>query len=476
MTLPASLLSSLLLCLLRPRSAGGRPAPQDDAVSLLQAARQAGGTDDPLQIYREQDLGAMTVSADKSADNASSNASEAFLGNGTGSPTVCVWPQDLSKALDLTVSMALEGLPAWPKEDPTPAAVPYAQLAFLIQVSQKERLSMVPRVFNHLYDPFDAYLYLVDERTLQPEDVRAVLPDPLPLNVNVLRGPHAGYYYWPRVQVLLNGIKSLLSAPWDFVIHLSESDYPLHSLDWIRATLGARRRHIFLKIHPRCKLESGKLVKSDWYWWGQESAVASCEGAFPPRSVPGVRFPTEELEEQGFVFASAAEWMILSRELVQYAMQPELDAFKRLVGMHAAADEIFWATMVLNIPRFPRTINPQSWFMFRSPANNGHSPDTLIQRHLELILAGRRMNFFLRKVDAGHSSALLDMLDEVIARPDDRPGAGQASWDSRQHAASCAWRESVSSRPSPYWRPPPEPKITAPFAPSAPSPESWLPA
>jgi len=331
------------------------------------------------------------------------------------------------------------------------------------------------RVFNRLYNRFDLFLYLVDEERLDLDSVKKELPDPLPPNVLALHTPHAGYYYWPRVQVLLNGLKALLSYQWDFAVHLSESDYPLHSVDWIRQTLALQRRHVFLKLNPRCKVEGRKLVRSDWYWWTENEVVASCEAAFQPHSIQGVEYPLQELEQQGFVFAMAPEWLIVPRELVEYTALPELQPFKQLVGMHIAADEIFWATLVLNIPGFSLTINPQSWFMFRSPTNFGHSPDTLRHIHLQKIIADRRMNFFLRKVDEGHSAALLNYLDQVITQPDDPPGPGMASWASDQRAVTCAWTGFEPISPDAYWTPPPEPQQVAPFPAPAPPPESLLP-
>lgn len=496
-----------LLFLLRPVlgrsiSTGPRFLKADDVTSLLQAARRPQVLDaQPASLLHfsqeiSEEASALSDldSSHASRQTVASESAQAAemeqqrprldvgyprLTDNTSHATVCIYPQDLASILSRTMSSVLEGLPPWPKVDLTPATESRVTLAWLTQVSQKERLSMLPRVFKQIYDPMDTFLYLVDEGMLDLSLVRENLPQPLPPNVAIVASPHSGYYHWPRVQVLLNGLKFLLDAEkqWDFVIHTSESDYPLHSLQWIRDTLSQQRRDVFLRIHPRCKLKNKTVVKSGWYWWSQDGAVASCEGAFIPHTVPGQRFPIEELEQQGFVFASAAEWMILPRELIQYVMQPELDVFKRLMAMHVAADEIFWATLVLNIPGFSRTINPQNWFMFRSPDNFGHSPDTLLQKHLELILDNRRNNFFLRKVDPGHSLALLDSIDTVIASKDSPAGPATATWSSRQHAISCAWRQADRNGRGAYWMPPPEPTVaSAPFPAPAPPAQSWLPA
>jgi len=91
--------------------------------------------------------------------------------------------------------------------------------------------------------------------------------------------------------------------------------------------------------------------------------VASCGTGYEPEPVTSITFPHERLEERGFYFAKASEWMVITRELAQYATGSELEDFRRLVSMHSASDEMFWATMVLNIPNFTQTISPQGWFM-----------------------------------------------------------------------------------------------------------------
>jgi hypothetical protein len=335
---------------------------------------------------------------------------------------VCVSAKELPTTISNTIAEVVKGLPQWSYTD-TPATKPDVRLAFLTQVSYEEQLILVKRMFHNIYSAKDTFLYLVDEYRMHPSKVRSILPEDLPGNVIVQAAPHAGYFYWPRVQVVLDGLKDLLKEPWDFVVHLSESDYPLHRMDWIRSSLAMQRQRSFINLTPKCFNSSqGQGVDFDeWYWWTQKNAVASCGAASEAGPVEGMVFPTEHLEERGFKFARAPEWVVLTRELVQYAVSPELKDFRRLIGMHSAADEIFWSTLVLNIPNFTQSLGQQSWFEIWPVGSTGHSPETLTAMRRQEIVTSRPKYFFMRKVHRVDSIELLAQIDAVLAEPEPPP-------------------------------------------------------
>merc|ERR1719245_2640486 len=97
--------------------------------------------------------------------------------------------------------------------------------------------------------------------------------------------------------------------------------------------------------------------------------------------------------------------MIVTRELVQYAVSPELLPFRTLVSTHIGADEIFWQTLVLNIPGFTQKVSQQGWFMRWGHGKTGHSPDTLTQSYEEDIVRRRSSYFFMRKVSLTDSDS-----------------------------------------------------------------------
>lgn len=334
--------------------------------------------------------------------------------------------------------MVARGLPPWPQKTPGPKEVESPVLAYLIQVAFKSKLPLVARAFNHIYSPQDVFLYLVDEKLLDPDTVVKALPSPLPRNVAVQKSRHAGYFYWPRVQVVLEGLVKLLQKPWDFAIHLSESDYPVHPTAWLRKTLGKQRQNNFIDLLPRCEKDAWGRSVSNWYWWGQHGAVTSCEDKFEPKEVQRPPFPMDELERHGVRFGHSPEWLILTRELVDYATRPSLMHFRRLVGMHSAADEIFWATLVLNIPGFTQKLGGQTWFIHWNPHAKGHSPETLTLHHWPEVLRDRERYAFIRKVDETLSDKLLSNLDNLISIADEViPGPLTIGWPWNKTAVAC---------------------------------------
>mmetsp|Transcript_43857 Transcript_43857/g.136544 ORF Transcript_43857/g.136544 Transcript_43857/m.136544 type:complete len:416 (+) Transcript_43857:137-1384(+) len=334
-----------------------------------------------------------------------------------GSDRVCVQEGSLEASLRDTVAAVLRGLPRWPDTSAGPKEVESPVLAFVVQVAYEDKLSLLARVFSKIYTPRDVFVYLVDSAMLDPARVRAALPSPLPDNVFVRSAQHATYFYWPKEQVLLDGLAKTLEQHWDFVLHMSESDYPVHSVQWLRRFLGKHRQRSYITLVPKCSADPQQPSSGSWPWWEQRWAVASCESAFEPKEVQGVHYPMQELEGHGFKFANAPEWMILTRELVQYAVQPSLVHFRRMIGMHAATDEIFWGTLVLNIPGFQQSVGHQSWFVQWSQSHGSH-PDTLTKQHLPMILQDRQRIFFMRKVTEADSKGLMDELDRLMETPD----------------------------------------------------------
>lgn len=363
---------------------------------------------------------------------------------------VCLSVQDLPRIMSQTIDEVLQGLPPW-TQPAVPAEVQDPRLAFLVQVSFESKLPLLRRTFNHLYNTKDTFLYVVDKARLHPSSVKAALPSPLPPNVMVKSSFHAGYFYWPRVQVLLNSLHTLLKQKWDFVVHLSESDYPLHTVNWIHEFLSPQRQRSFIKLTPRCsQADQEDVVVDQWYWWSQRNAVASCGNARPAEPVDGVHFPIEFLEEQGLTFARAPEWFVLTREMVQYATSPKLASFRRLIAMHAASDEIFWSTLVLNIPGFTQDIGQQNWFEFWQRGTSTHSPVTLTADHEEAILANRHQQLFMRKVSMVDSSTLLADIDSLLAEPETpfismTQAAKEQQVDWRRHAIACPAYQSIET-------------------------------
>jgi len=244
--------------------------------------------------------------------------------------------------------------------------------------------------------------------------------------VLVQQQAHTAYFMWPRVDVVLQGLATLLQHEhkWDFAIHLSEADYPVHSLSWIRRTLAAQRTTNFIQGTSRCRSTGSKtrpIERDQWYWWGQSDLVASCAGEVVAHAVKGTRFPLEEVEHSGahggLKLARGVEWVVLTREVVKYALSSELLPFRKLMGMHLGSDELFWQTLVLNIPGFRQNVSEGGWFIKWGHGKTSHSPDVLTEHYKDSIMQSRGHLFFMRKVTEDDSHQLLDELDSLGDQP-----------------------------------------------------------
>lgn len=462
-----------------------------------------------------------------------------------GNPN-CVFAGDLryTDMVNETVKTVSKGLPPW---RPKPrSSGPDVRIAYLIQVSNKKQLSMLQKSYNKLYNAKDTFLYLVDQRFIRAPTVERTLSQTkLPKNVVVREAQHAGFFFWPRVEVVLAGIRQMLvqSSDWDVLIHLSESGYPIHSQEWMRRALGEYRNTSFVEVEPRCyhdaaeashiretavkaveakklalaqrlqqrqqleqakvlaekkmrewilagephstaaekaeaqqiasqaveailaaheaglpttpKSTTGKSTKpttvkltaakpavkivaakpaSDgpagtktkakpaptdevyptWWFWNQQDSVAACGMAAYP--VPGVKFPLEATTKKGLIWAHGEEWGVFTRELAEYAVAPELAPFRKLVSLRWGADELFWPTLVSNIPELSQRVVPHSLWFKRWDGHGGsaHSPDVIMWPHHTPTLFKRMPSlFFARKLTLPQSSSTIAMIEEA---------------------------------------------------------------
>lgn len=349
---------------------------------------------------------------------------------------LCTTPQNASAALNEAVAAVLAGLPPWIARS-VPRAQATLRIAYLVQVAVEAKLPMVRRVFDRLYTDEDAFLYLSDARMLDPARVEAALGvagAAARRNVRVRAAPHTQFYTWPRVQVVLDGIEDLLAQPWDFLLHISESDYPLHTADWLRANFARQRDYNFMRVTPRCSaFEGGTVTWHQWAMWCSHRIIASCGSASMASFVDGTRFPMEDLELAGMRFGHGPEWVAVTRELAEYALAPGLKPFRQVIAAHLGADELFWQTLVLNIPNFTQAVARQRWFIeWTDPTQ--HSPDIITEAHLPKLLPAQGRFLFTRKVQSPASDAALDALDRAAATeaPADLDTLPASDWELRR--------------------------------------------
>jgi hypothetical protein len=393
--------------------------------------------------------------------------------------SLCTLAADLvlTNVVNMTAEEVLKkGLPQFPNVALKDTGE--VRIAYLIQVSKKDQLHLIKRTYDRLYSPIDTFLYLTDASSLPEKDVREALAGKnkdLPANVKVREGRHAGFFFYPRVAVLLAGVEAVVkqSKDWDVLVHLSESGYPVHRSEWIRRALGMYRHTSFIESvpyrlqgaaassaeaphratkaataptkasvpqktspqkglrgakaadHPAPSAKplgspvehsahSKKTAHSNWWFWAKREPVASCGVSAVP--VPkGKAFPLEAMSDRGFDFRHGEEWNILTRELCEYVAHPDLADFKKLMSFRWGADEMFWPTLIANIPNFTQSVSPASmWFKrWQGHGSTPHSPD-LIQwpHHTPELFASRPHHFFVRKLRLPESQTTVDWLDK----------------------------------------------------------------
>lgn len=321
------------------------------------------------------------------------------------------------------------------------------RIAYLYTVCNERQIPMMKRVLKRLHTDDDVFLYLIDQQVAphMKEKLMAMLHDTLKelafekhghvfiqqdshmhgeikvhgfgtagKESNVWVMPmevHMRFFFFQRIRVVQQGFRFLLSQKdqstnkpkWDFVVHLSESDYPLHNPKWIKTWLSTRAGYNFVESVP--------MPDPNWYWDSPQamstdgigSSVFVCDNFATME--PRIPYPQHEAQTAGTKFSHGSEWWIVTKEVAQYVISdlPGVKNFDTLMSLRCAADEIYFPTLVNNIGEFTQTVDTQSrWFIKWGRGDTAHSPDTFegdnVMIHRNELMHNIREYLFLRKV------------------------------------------------------------------------------
>ena len=170
-------------------------------------------------------------------------------------------------------------------------------------------MRQVKRLLKTIYHKENFYLIHVDSRQdLMHRELSAVA-DMLPDNVRMVKNRRPGIWGGISVlEMLLASIEELLKMDdwkWDFVLNLSESDYPVKSNEALRAYLGANRGRNFVKSHGR---EPSAFVKKQ----GLDRAFVECDGHM-------WRLGPRELQ-RGIQVDGGSDWITINSEFAHYVV------------------------------------------------------------------------------------------------------------------------------------------------------------
>lgn len=163
------------------------------------------------------------------------------------------------------------------------------------------------------------------------------------------------------LEMLMNCMRELLDSDWnwDFVLNLSESDFPIKSIDKLEAFLAANRNKNFVKSHGR---EAQRFIQKQ----GLDKTFVECDThmwRIGDRGLPS-----------GIQIDGGSDWVCLSRDFVDYVTDEQL------------RDELVAGLLKI----FRHTLLPAESF-FHTAIRNSIFCDTYIDNNLHITNWKRKM-------------------------------------------------------------------------------------
>ena len=214
-------------------------------------------------------------------------------------------------------------------------------IAFILTLNGRA-LRQVTRLLRVIYRPHHVYLIHVDARQDFLFRHLLLLEHKHP-NIRLVRNRHSSIWGGASLlDVLLESMEQLLKidSKWQFVFNLSESDFPLRSIEHLEALLAANPGRNFLKSH-------GRQTRQFIHKQGLDRVFHQCESRMwrlGDRHLPA-----------GIRIDGGSDWVGLTRELVQYATSspnttsdPLLSGLRDLYRYTLLPAESFFHVLVLN--------------------------------------------------------------------------------------------------------------------------------
>ncbi len=291
-------------------------------------------------------------------------------------------------------------------------------IAYLLTVSGRS-VRQVRRLIKSLYRQRDYFLIHVDSRQDFLFRELAKL-EALP-NVRMMRTRRFATIWGGAslLQMLLHCIKELLSMSnwhWDFVLNLSESDYPVKSPERLRSFLSRQRGLNFVKSHGR---ETEMFVRKQ----GLDRTFHECDNHMwrvGHRTLPS-----------GVQVDGGSDWVCLSRKFAEYVTSHRDDGvligLKSVFAQTLLPAEAFFH-MALRNSRFCRTrvnnnLHLTNWRR-RQGCKCQHKPvvdwcgcspnDLKPSDWAKINGTATKDIFFARKFEAMVNQQVLDMVDEWL--------------------------------------------------------------
>jgi hypothetical protein len=210
------------------------------------------------------------------------------------------------------------------------------------------------------------------------------------------------------VQAMWKGIEWIqqTTIPFDWMIFLSGSDYPVRPMEKIEAELQKTNMDAFL--HYELIHENPELHERYFH-------TLCMRRYFQSRfKIPGMRplyLKRKHPYVNGIRCYAGSQWFNLSHRAIEYLWTKRDFVFQLMHYLRAAScpDETIFQTVLMNNPLIAVENSNKRYIEWRDEAD---SPELLCVDHLKLILSSEA--WFARKVDDEVCPELLDRLDDII--------------------------------------------------------------
>jgi len=217
--------------------------------------------------------------------------------------------------------------------------------------------------------------------------------------------------------MLLDAMNELLAMSdwqWDYFLNLSESDYPVKSVEELEAFLTKYKGKNFVKSHGRDTL---KFIRKQ----GLNMLFYECEHRM-------WRLGLRQLQE-GIRIDGGSDWICLNREFIQYVVgdDPLLSGLKSFWKYSLLPAESFFHTVLQNSIYCDTVVNNNLHFTNWRRKQGckcqykhivdwcGCSPNDILPQDFHRLLAMQgRPTYFARKFEASVSLTSLNLVDEMI--------------------------------------------------------------
>ncbi|XP_040583031.1 xylosyltransferase oxt [Lepeophtheirus salmonis] len=293
-----------------------------------------------------------------------------------------------------------------------------ARIVFLLTLSGRS-FRQVKRLIKRIYSPIHYYFIHVDSRQEYLHRELSVLE-----SQNIKLVPNRFATIWggsSLLQMLLSSMEDLLrnhySWKWDFVLNLSESDYPLKPISTLTQFLSRNKGRNFVKSHGR---DSSVFIQKQ----GLERTFYECENRM-------WRIGNRELPK-GITLDGGSDWICLHKDFVSHIINNleidyQLSSLKLLYNFTLLPAESFFHTVLRNSEFCSTYINNNlhltNWKRKLGCKCQhkaivdwcGCSPNDITPLDWAKIKSSVGKNlYFVRKVEPIVSQSILDLIDSEL--------------------------------------------------------------